>query len=119
MIPDVAVSRPRPGAAVVELRGEHALETQDALDDLLSSLVETNELIVVDVSGARFIDSSVLRNLARANTLAAQRGSLVRLQVDTDSIVHTTLEISGLLGVLPYASDRAQALAPDEPEQSA
>ena len=115
MLADVNVSKMGRGAAVVELCREHDLSTKDKLSALLASLVEQHELVVIDVSEADFIDSSVLNNLAQADKLAKQHGSHVRLQLGTAKIVRTALEISGLLAVLDCASDRQEALKPPDP----
>ena len=64
------VLRPSFGQAVVELNGEHDLETKEMLAELLASLIEENDLVVVDISKAEFIDSSVLHNLLKADRLA-------------------------------------------------
>jgi anti-sigma B factor antagonist len=112
MIRDVVVLQPNPGQAVVELTGEHDLVTKDALRELLASLIAENDLVVVDLSAAEFIDSSVLHNLALADRLALEHGSHFRLQCDTEPIVRTALEISGLLSHLECVSDRESALRP-------
>jgi len=110
MIPDVDVLRPRVGAAVVELHGEHDLATRSDIRELFTSLVEANDLVVVDVTDARFIDSSFLHNLAKAHRLAQGRGSRLRLQLGTAPIVRRALEVSGLLEYLDCAPDREQAM---------
>ena len=111
MIPDLNLLRPRAGTAVVELHGEHDLATRSEIRDLFTSLVETNDLVIIDVTDALFIDSSFLHNLANAHRLAQSRGSHLRLQLGTAPIVRTALEISGLLEVLDCAPDREQAMA--------
>ena len=107
---DTHVLRPSFGQAVVELHGEHDLETKAMLEELLASLIEENELVVVDISQAEFIDSSVLHNLLKADRLARARGSRFRLQLGTAAIVEKALELSGLLDCLEVAPDREQAL---------
>ena len=104
------VLRPSFGQAVVELNGEHDLETRDALAELLASLIAENELVVVDISQAEFIDSSVLHNLLKADRLAQARGSRFRIQLGTASIVEKALELSGLLDCLEVVPDRERAL---------
>ena len=111
MILDLDVLRPRVGAAVVELHGEHDLGTKIEIRELFTSLVEENDLVVIDVSDAGFIDSSFLHNLAEADRLARSRGSRLRLQLGTAAIVRRALEISGLLERLDCVPDREQALA--------
>ena len=94
---DVVVSRPRPGAAVVECRGEHDLLTRDEFAALLKQLLADSELVVVDVSEAEFIDSSFINNLYIANSFARTHDAQFRLQYATAPIVHSVLEISGIL----------------------
>jgi anti-anti-sigma factor len=110
MIPDLDVLRPKVGVAVVELHGEHDIATKTEVRELFTSLVEANDLVVVDVTNARFIDASILNNLAEADRLSRNRGSRLRLQLGTASIVRKALEISGLLEHLDCATDRKQAI---------
>jgi anti-anti-sigma factor len=110
MIADVDVLRPRVGVAVVELRGEHDLATRSEIDDLFTSLVEGNDLVVVDVTEARFVDSTFLLNLAKAHRLAESRGSRLCLQLGTAPIVRMALDVSGLLERLDCVTDREQAM---------
>ena len=112
---DVHILRPSFGQAVVELNGEHDLETKEMLQKLLTSLIEENDLVVVDVSEAEFIDSSVLHTLLVADELAQQRGSRFRLQLGTAAIVEKALELSGLLDRLEVVPDREQALPRSNP----
>ena len=111
MIPDLDVLRPRVGAAIVELHGEHDVATRTEVRELFTSLVEANDLVVIDVTNARFIDSSFLHNLADADRLARSRGSRLCLQLGTASIVRRALEVSGLLERLDCAPDREQSMA--------
>ena len=111
MIADVDVLRPHSGAVVVELRGEHDVATEDEIHELLTSLVEESDLVVVDLSAAQFVDSSLLRNLVRAHRLARKQGSRLRLQLGTAPIVRRALEVSNLLEVLDCAPDRERALS--------
>jgi anti-anti-sigma factor len=104
------VLRPSFGQAVVELNGEHDLETRETLAALLASLIEENELVVVDLSQAEFIDSSVLHNLLKADRLARARGFRLRIQLGTAAIVEKALELSGLLDCLEVVPDRERAL---------
>jgi len=112
MMHNVVVLRPSEANAVVELVGEHGLETRDELRELLTGLVAENDLVVIDLSKTTFIDSSVLENMARADTIARERGSHLRLQLGDGKVVRTTLEISGLLAHLDCVTSRAEALAP-------
>ena len=109
--PDVEVLQPRAGAAVVVLTGEHDLATKSSLSALFSSLLNTHDLVVADLSRVLFIDSSTLGVLVSANRTARDSGKTFRLQLGAEPIVRRILEISGLLDHLESASTRDQALA--------
>lgn len=109
-IEDVTVSRPRGGVAVVELQGEHDSCTDIEFGRLLEELTGRNRLVVIDVSGAKFIDSSVLHNLVKADSNARDAGKRLVLQMGTAAIVRQALEVSGLLEHLDCARSREEAL---------
>jgi anti-anti-sigma factor len=116
---DIEVLYPRPGAAVVECTGEHDLTTREETDRLFGLLVSENELVVIDLSEARFIDSSFVNNILKADRLARQQAKLVRLQIGTAPIVRRVLEISGVVDKLDCVDSRDDALLPaaaGEPE---
>jgi anti-anti-sigma factor len=107
---DVVVSLPRPGAAVVECTGEHDLTSSDELGGLVSKLVLENDLLVIDVTEAKFIDSSFLHLLVKADRLCRERGSTFRVQHSTAPVVAKALGVSGVLAFLSSAATREQAL---------
>ena len=111
----VEVILPRAGVAVVVLRGEHDLTTKDQLDDVLSVLTAGNDLVVVDVSEATFVDSSTLGTFVRADRAARAAGCHLRLQLGTAPIVRRAIEITGLLQVLDWAPTRETALSASLP----
>jgi anti-sigma B factor antagonist len=62
------------GLSMVRLLGEHDLSTQQTLAAKLAGLIETGDPLVVDVTRATFIDSSVITAVVRArNALAARK----------------------------------------------
>ena len=107
---DVQVERPRAGAAVVVFTGEHDLSTSEPVEALLGSLIEENELVVVDFSEAEFVDSSTIYTLVKSHRTASQQGSTFRLQLGTAPIVHKAFELSGMLELLDCSPTREQAL---------
>jgi anti-anti-sigma factor len=110
---DVEVTHPGGRTiAVIELHGEHDLATKREVADLLAREVSYNDIVVVDVSDARFIDCSILHNLVRADRDARARGSRFVLQMGTAPIVQRALQISGLLEQLNVADSRGAAIAP-------
>ena len=107
---DVQVESPRAGAAVVVFTGEHDLATSKSVEALLGSLIEDNELVVVDFSEAEFVDSSTIHTLVKSHRVAQQRSSTLRLQLGTAPIVHRAFELSGILELLDCAPTREEAL---------
>lgn len=96
--------------AIVTLVGEHDLATTDALAESLGSLLRAGHQLVVDLSEAEFIDSSVLNALIEADGFARERGSSLVLQLGTTSVVRRAIETSGILRHLRSASSRAEAI---------
>lgn len=109
---DLQVLQPRADAAVVLLRGEYDLANKELLHQTLTSLLETKQVVVVDLSDVRFIDSSTLGVLVRADRTARASGKHLRLQLGPEPIVKRVLEISGLLTVLDCYTSRDEALDP-------
>src|SRR4051794_12088470 len=92
---DVVVTHPRVGLAVVELWGEHDLTGRDHLAAVLDELVTLNSLVVVDLTGVEFLDSSALDNFIRADNKARLSGNQFALQAGTAEPVRVALESSG------------------------
>jgi anti-anti-sigma factor len=102
----VVVVRPRAGEALIECRGEHDLLTHSRLESLLAKEVSRNDLVIVDVREAEFIDSSFLHNLVKANELARRARCRFVLQFGTASTVELALQLSGLLRTIEYVHNR-------------
>ena len=113
---DIEVLYPSPGVAVVVCSGEHDMTTREETDRLFGLLVTENDLVVIDLSEARFIDSSFVNNLLKADRLARQQATLVRLQIGSALIVRRVLEISGLVAKLECVDSREAALRVVEAE---
>lgn len=96
--------------AIVALIGEHDLATKDAVWCELERVLDAGRSVVVDLSHAEFIDSSVLNNLVHARKLAEQRGRCVVLQLASEPAVRRTLEVSGLDRYFVIVGSRAEAI---------
>ena len=92
------IARPRERTAVVELIGEHDLYTMQKLAPVLESLAAGYDVLVIDLSQIEFMDSTVLKELVRAeHTVYGHDGRFVLSGV-LRPLVRKTLEISGMLG---------------------
>jgi anti-anti-sigma factor len=62
------------GISVLALIGEHDLSTQPSLGDALDRCLADGARVLVDLSQAEFIDSSVLRSLLRGFDFSEREG---------------------------------------------
>jgi anti-anti-sigma factor len=108
---DVNVLHVGPGVAVLECRGEHDLATSNGLGRQLHDLVAANELVVVDVSEAEFIDSTFMQQLLLADRVSRSEGKRLVLQVGTARVVERAIEVSGILEVIEHTTTREEALS--------
>lgn len=108
--PSHRIVHPRARVVVVEIVGEHDLASRASINDLFSKLIRQNDLLVVDVSEAEFVDSSFLHALVNAHKHAKNLKKRMRVQLGTAPIVHKAFEISGLTEYLECFSDREEAL---------
>ena len=98
------------GVAVVECKGVHDIATRGEIATLLERLLAEYELVVVDISEAKFIDSSFVNNLFIADGFARKRGRRFRLQHATEPVVRKMLESARVLEKLDCAGSREEAL---------
>jgi anti-anti-sigma factor len=115
---DVRVDSPGDGVVVVEFTDEHDLTTKEAVRALLARLIDENDLVVVDVTDAQFIDSSFVHNVLLADQTAKEKGKTFRLQLGTAPIVQCALGMSGILDVISTARSREEAIQVGHDEQA-
>src|SRR3954462_3547963 len=97
---------------VVVVEGEHDIYTAPTLRERLDEALERGGGVVVDLTGATFVDSSVLGALldARRRALDADQGYVVCVGEQVEPGVQRILDITGLVPVLPVVGDRSQAI---------
>ncbi|MFF5054755.1 STAS domain-containing protein [Micromonospora sp. NPDC000663] len=97
-----------PGRIVVTLTGECDLAARDELTAVLASAVRGAPVVVVDVGGLRFLDSTGLHTLVTAHQSA--RGDGRRLYVvNADGAVAEVLDITGVGELLSPPADEQVA----------
>src|ERR687898_1782694 len=91
---------------VVVVEGEHDIYTAPTLRERLDEALSRGGGIVVDLTTATFLDSSVLGALldARRRALEGGQGFVVSIGEDVDPGVQPILDITALLPVLPVVS---------------
>jgi len=103
---------------IVVVRGEHDIYTAPTLRDRLEQALGTTEGaasptgVIVDLSGATFLDSSILGALLEARRQALEHGIgyVVCLDGDPEPGVQRILEITGLVPVFPVVRSLEEAL---------
>jgi anti-anti-sigma regulatory factor len=97
--------------AIVKLYEEHDLGDCEELRKLLEQQLGAHDLLIVDLSEAALIDSSVLNNLVSVKRIADLRGLSLTLQLGSDTNARRVLEISRLDGFFTSADSREEAIA--------
>jgi anti-sigma B factor antagonist len=98
---------------VVVVEGEHDIYTAPTLRERLEEALERGGGVVVDLTAATFVDSSVLGALldARRRALEATQGFVVCVGETVEPGVQRILDITGLVPVLPVLRRRDEAIA--------
>ena len=107
---DVHVEQPASGTAIAVFAGEHDLAMKRQVHELLTGLLDDNELVIADFSHAQFVDSSILGVLIAVRQEAENRTATFRLQLGTADIVRRAFEIAGIYVMFDVAHTREAAL---------
>jgi anti-sigma B factor antagonist len=107
------VDTDEPGVAILVLEGEHELFTATKLQRTLDALVDDANAVVVDLSQATFLDSSVVAVLLRARDRAREDNVQFAVVIDdsTGEAVRRMFEITGLDNILPVVHSRGEAFS--------
>lgn len=99
--------------AIVAVRGEHETFSAPRLAAEIEGLLGEGLAIVVDLSEADFLDSTVVSVLLRARFDARERGSKLAIVVDdsTGWAVRRLFQVTGLDEIFEIADDREKAIA--------
>lgn len=109
----VQVERSEPGVVVLRATGDLDAYTVTGLREHLHRAADATGgagLIVVDLSGATFIDSAGLGALVGAQRRARERGGRLRI-VRPPPLVLRAFELTGLDEVLELCATREEALS--------
>ena len=97
---------------VLVVSGEHDIYTAPALRERLDQALQAERGLVVDLTAATFLDSSILGALLEARRRAQEQGLgyVVCLGDPVEPGVQRILEITGLVPVFPVVRGREAAL---------
>jgi anti-sigma B factor antagonist len=100
------------GKAVVRVTGEFDLAATEAVESTLQSVEEEgNGVIVLDLRGITFLDSTGLRTITSADHRAREAGRELRI-VRGPEQVQKLLYVTGMDKILPLVDD------PEEPVEN-
>ena len=99
------------GVSIITFSGEHDLDTAPELRERLSRAIAAGDPIVVDLSGAAFVDSSILGALLDGRREAHESGVGFSVSLaDGAEPVERVLEVTGLAENLPVHPSRESAI---------
>jgi len=109
----IALDESEEGVVVVLVEGEHDIYTAPTLRERLEEALGKGGGVVVDLTGATFMDSSILGALLDARRRAQEvgRGFVVSVGAEVEPGVQRILDITGLVPVLPVVDGREAAVA--------
>jgi len=96
--------------AVLRLEGEFDVANAPQIIEEGERLLADGQQVILDLSDATFIDSSVIHALLHVEAVARQNDRVVVLQLGTAPIVERVIEITKIDRVLRRVSTRAEAL---------
>ncbi len=101
-----------PAAWVVILRGEHDLATAHTLDAQLDALLLHGANVIVDLSGADFIDSSIVSAIFRGLSYITDGGDgALVVCAPADSFARRVFEQAGMIDAIQIFDRRRDAVA--------
>jgi anti-sigma B factor antagonist len=100
-------------AIVVDVRGEHDVATAPALRGIVHEAIAGATPVVVDLSRATFIDSSVLSVLLSGlrRSREAEQGFVLVLPAEDAAPVRRIFAVTGLIPVFAIRSSAAEAVS--------
>ncbi len=101
-------ARDEDGVRIVALTGEHDLGSTGEIAAAFSDAAARGGPVLADLTGATFIDSSVIAELVAAHELSARTGFAVA--VSRESQAARVLSLGLLHTVMPILDDTAEAL---------
>ncbi len=110
---DITIDRSEPGVAILCLTGEHEVYSTPRVARELDAVVAEGLSLVVDLTHADFLDSTLVVALLRARKEAEKRGARFAVVLDdsTGWSVRRLFDLTGLERVFEVTQDRERAVA--------
>jgi len=110
-VPTIEVRSPQPHAALVVLAGEHDLHSADEVQQTLDRSLAVCDHLIVDISAAEFIDSTIVGVLLQTKKNAIELDRSFNVVLGTAPVVERILEVTGVVPLLNVVPTVEQALA--------
>lgn len=110
-VPTVEVRSLQPHAALVVLAGEHDLHSADEVQQTLDHVLAANDRLIVDLSTAEFIDSTIVGVLLQTKKNAIELDRKFNVVLGTAPAVQRILEVTGVVPHLNIVPTVERALA--------
>jgi anti-sigma B factor antagonist len=108
---EISLDHRESGVVVVSLTGEHDLSTAPALREHLEKILDEGLPVVLSLSGAEFIDSSIIGVVLDTRRRAEEAGiGFATALEDGAPPVRRVLEITGLDSNLPVRHSEREAI---------
>lgn len=109
----IALERADPNVLVIVMEGEHDIYKAPALREKIDGAIEARNPVVIDLTPATFVDSSILGVLLQGRRRAHDSGLGFAVMLDRtgDSPVRHILDVTGLIPVFPVVFTRAEAVS--------
>jgi anti-sigma B factor antagonist len=96
--------------AAINLEGDCDMATAPLVEGHVARLLDEHKRLIINLSDATFIDSSIVRALFDADAAARRNGHVVVLEFGTTAVVERVLAITSMDKHLLTAKTRAEAL---------
>ena len=107
----IEVRSPQPGAALVQLAGEHDLYSGEELRQSLEQSLARCDHLIVDLSALEFVDSTIVHVLLQAKKDAVELGRKFNVVLGSVPVAERILEVTGVVPLLNVVPTVERALA--------
>ena len=106
----IEVRSPKPQVALVVLAGEHDLYSADEVQQTLDQSLAVCDHLIVDLSAAEFIDSTIVHVLLQTKKNAIELDRKFSVVLGTAPVVERILEVTGVVPLLNVVPSVERAL---------
>jgi anti-sigma B factor antagonist len=108
--PRVCVTGEADDIVAISLEGEFDLASSPLLTEEAERGLDEYKHLILDLSYATFIDSSLINALIGLHTTAQSRGRVAVIQVGAEAGANRVLELTSIDRILPLTRNRADAV---------